>query len=266
MNSLEQERDFFHYIAPKIRELVLGFEGKAAISVQKTSMDYSTEVDIAVEDMIVAELRTRFPNDQILAEEGHSDTVIPNGRIWIIDPICGTTNLGRELTTFCTNIALADNNQLIASCVVDHSQNNYFWSVGDNEVYINDRLLKPKQKTGEMGFVIDVDMGAATKTNVDNDGLERYTVFLNRLLTTTEYIPFSLNTSLGFAYSAIGKIDGFVNIYNHPWDICAASFLLQQAGGVITGIDGQPWTLTTVGAIGARDAAVHKQLLDVYLG
>ena len=158
MSSLKDEVNFFQEIAPMIRQLVQSFDGKASISVQKTSADYATEVDIAVENLIVGEVGTRFPGDQILAEEGHNDTVIPDGRIWIIDPICGTGNIGRGLTSFCTNIALADNHTLIASCVVDHSQNDYFWSVGDSTVYVNDSKLVFKEKTEGLGVVVDVDM------------------------------------------------------------------------------------------------------------
>lgn len=74
----------------------------------------------------------------------------------------------------------------------------------------------------------------------------------------------SLNSSLGFAYTAIGKIDGFLNVYNHPWDICASAFLLQQVGGTLTELDGSEWSITSVGAIGAKDSLVHQKLLAAY--
>ncbi|MDB5167663.1 MAG: inositol monophosphatase [Candidatus Saccharibacteria bacterium] len=262
MSNLTDEAVFFNEIAPKIRELVQSFHGKASISVQKTPEDYATEVDIAVENLIVNEIQARFPNDQILAEEGHNDTVIPDSRIWIIDPICGTGNIGRGLTSFCSNIALADNGILIASCVVDHSQNDYFWSVGDNIVYINDGKLQPLTKPEGLGVVIDVDMGAAN--NLSDKELTKYVAFLRNIITGTTYMPQSLNTSLGFAYTAIGKIDGFVNTYNHPWDICASVFLLQQVGGIITDLDGNPWNIESVGAIGAKDPLIHSKLVELY--
>lgn len=264
MTELKQEATFFNYIAPKIRALVLSFEGKASISVQKTSDDYATEVDIAVENLIVTQIQERFPGDAVMAEESFSDTQIPAGRIWIIDPICGTANIGRGLTSFCTNIALADKGVLIASCVVDHSQNDYFWSLGENKIYVNQELLEHKEKVDGMGILIDVDMGASK--NLTSSSEAHYGSYLKTLVNDTDYMLMSLNTSLGFAYTAIGKIDGFVNVFNHPWDICAASFLLQQADCTITDLKGNPWTITSVGAIGARSPIVHKQLLSAYIG
>ncbi len=86
-----------------------------------------------------------------------------------------------------------------------------------------------------------------------------------KLIQDTSYDVISLNTSLGFAYTALGKTDGFVNVFNHPWDICAASFLIQQSGGVITAMDGSPWTITTVGAIGGKTPEIHKELLNLFV-
>ena len=94
--NLEPEAQFFHDINVAVRNLVQSFGGKAEIAQHKYIVgDYATEIDIAVEEVIIAEIQKRFPGDAILAEETHSDVTITDGRIWIIDTICGTANLGR---------------------------------------------------------------------------------------------------------------------------------------------------------------------------
>ena len=262
--SLQAETDFFHDIADKVRNLVIGLHGKASVAQYKKVLgDYSTEVDIAVEKLIISELKNKIPDDLILAEEGSSKTEISDRRIWIIDPICGTTNLGRGLTSFCTNIALADNQELIAACVIDHSQNEYFWSVGGQKVYINNQLYSRKENKDEFGVVIDVDFGALP--SVTKQQKEKLADAAYSLTRQPGYMLQSLNTSLGFAYTAVNKIDGFINVFNFPWDICAASFLIQQSGGIITDLDGHPWELSSIGAIGAGNEAVHQKLLEAYL-
>lgn len=261
--SLQPESDFFGYIATEVRKLVVSFDGRATVTKYKAiAGDYATEVDVAVEKLIVAEIQKRFPGDLILAEEGYSDVEIPSGRIWIIDPICGTTNLKRGITSFCTNIALADSNVLIASCVIDHSQNDYFWSIGNNEVFINNQPYIPPATNDDVRVVIDLDLSALE--NVDDQQKKNHTNAAFVLSRESGYMLQSLGSSLGFAYTAVGKIDGFINAYNHPWDICAASFLIQQAGGVITQLDGSPWGLTSIGAIGSKNIDIHKKLLNAY--
>jgi myo-inositol-1(or 4)-monophosphatase len=260
MDDLKQEETFFRDICSQVIELVARSKASMVVAEQKGAGDYSTHVDIAVEDLIVNEIKKRFPTDHILAEESHSDVAIGDSRIWIIDPICGTFNLGKGLKNFCTNIALADKNKLIAACVVDHSYNEYIWSTGGNKVYVNDSLYLPVKE--EFGINIDVDFGAVR--NIDEASRQKHNRSLLKLIDETDFDIISLNTSLGFAYTAIGKVDGFITLFNHPWDICAASFLLQQVDGVITTPEGEPWTLTSVGAIGARTPELHKKLLDIF--
>lgn len=261
MENLQQEADFFHFIAKAVQKFVSDKDNDVSIVKHKREGDFSTLIDVGVENLIVKEIKKRFPEDLILAEEGYHNTKFSEKRAWIIDPICGTNNLARGIKNFCTNIALADKNTLIASCVIDHSQNDYCWSIGNKQVYLNTVLFQQNQKRFDV--VIEVDFGSVL--SVEKDQREKHNRFLKKLITDTNYYLISLNSSLGFAYTAIGKVDGFFNIYNNPWDISASSFLIQQSGGIITDLAGKPWTLTATGAIAAREKNIHKKLLDTYL-
>jgi myo-inositol-1(or 4)-monophosphatase len=43
------------------------------------------------------------------------------------------------------------------------------------------------------------------------------------------------------AYVAAGRFDGFWEDGLKPWDVAAASLLVEEAGGVISGTDGSPF-------------------------
>jgi myo-inositol-1(or 4)-monophosphatase len=261
MSDLSKEQEFFKTIVPKVRALTTSYSDEVEVTVNKSlASDFATEVDVAVENLIVAELNKIFPDDQILAEEGYSDVKIPDTRIWVIDPICGTNNLSRNMVNYCTNIALVEGKQVIASIVIDHSQDEYFWSVGGGKVYINDELIK--ETRDDRGVAVDVDLGSVPKVSADLR--ERYVRTLDNLLINTEYMLLSLNSSLNIVYVAVGKTDGLIWMLQHPWDICAGAFLIQQSGKIITDLDGNPWTVDTVGVIVTRNQEIHKVLLDAY--
>lgn len=263
MTMLKKEAEFFAEIANEVRKLVQSFHGTAAIAKhKKLEGDYSTEVDLAVENLIVVKLQKWFPEDEIMAEEGHAETAIPEGRLWVIDPICGTGNLGRGIKNFCTNIALVDSRKPIAACVVDHSQDDYFWSVGDGKVYVNDQPLQPSSE--RLDTFIDVDLGSLP--NVDRALQRQLIQAADSLVAQPGFALVSLDSSLSFAYTAVGKLDGFINSFTHLWDMCAASFLIEQAGGVMTDLYGNAWTVSSKGAIAARNVTLHAKLLDVYVG
>ena len=260
--NLQKEKEFFKNISSLVFKLLSGektftikYKGK------KNILDPVTSSDVAVENLLIKEINNLFPGDAILGEESSADLKIdPNTRTWILDPICGTTNYSRGIKNFCTNISLAYQHKVIAACVLDHAREEFIWSIGNKKVYINDSLAK------EINYpipLIDVDLGGSYYAK-DEKNKRKHTNFIYRILTEANYMPVSYNTSLGFAYSSIGKLDGYFVNFPHVWDVAAANFLIIQKGGIVSDISGKPWNLNSKNVLAARDKAVHKKLLNLY--
>lgn len=261
-SNTEEIKKFFHEISPLVLNLVSRKFKYSSVAKYKgkdqNTMNFVTEADLAVEHMVVEEIKKRFPHDKIVAEENYADTNIENkGRFWIIDPICGTSNFAKDIRLFVTNIALAQDRKLIASCAIDHAQGEYIWSTGNNKIFINEKQASVERKSS--GTVIEVDLGGAMTASRKRK--EQYLTFLSRIVLETNYAPLAYNSSLGFAYASIGRIDGYVCADVNVWDIAAANFLMQASGGIVTRIDGSPWTLESRDAVAARDGKLHAQLV-----
>ena len=65
-----------------------------------------TEVDRACEDAILAVIRARFPDHDIVTEETHIDRT-GSRHVWYVDPLDGTTNFAHGYPFFCASVALA---------------------------------------------------------------------------------------------------------------------------------------------------------------
>ncbi len=263
MVNLQKEKDFFKKVSGLIFKL-LSEEKTFTIKYkgEKNILNPVTSSDIIIENLLIKEINNLFPTDAILGEESSSDLKIdPKVRTWIIDPICGTINYLRGIKNFCTNIALAYKGSIIAACVLDHAKEEFIWSTGNKKVHINDSLAK---EINYLVPLIDVDLGGSYYTE-DGKTKRKYTNFLYRFLTETNFMPVSYNTSLGFAYTAVGKLDGYFVILPHIWDVASANFLLLQSGGTVSDISGKPWNLNSESVLAARDKTVHKKLLDLYL-
>src|SRR6266571_298723 len=63
-----------------------------------------TEADLRVEEMVRAELASRFPDDAVLGEEGGLEGA--SGRVWVVDPVDGTKNFTDRIQIWGTLIAL----------------------------------------------------------------------------------------------------------------------------------------------------------------
>jgi len=84
-------------------KILLG-EGRTHVS-EKGYADFVTEADMAVQSFLIKELRTRYPEADVLSEE--SDEIPDkNGPVFIIDPVDGTTNLIRRLNQSCVALGL----------------------------------------------------------------------------------------------------------------------------------------------------------------
>ncbi|MDO8619569.1 MAG: inositol monophosphatase family protein [Candidatus Daviesbacteria bacterium] len=267
---------FFHQISPQILQLVTKkyrhskivayknevFASSAYKEEYKNSLNFVTETDLEVEEVITTQIKKTFSSDRILAEENYAQTKVgKKGRFWAIDPICGTANFARELKAYVTNITLIKDGQAVASCIVDHAHGEYIWSVGEGKIFIGKKRVKISQKSS--GVMVEVDLTALLRA--DQELKIKYSKFITNLITKTNYYLISQATSLTFAYVALGRVDAYITANTHLWDVAAANFLILQAGGVVTDISGKPWTIDSKSVLAALDEQVHQQLIK-FLG
>ncbi len=94
--------DFIKELALAAGEIIKqGYYKEKIETEHKGSVDLVTEIDLASEKYIIARIRERFPTDSILAEE--KPDLTSSGRVWIIDPLDGTTNFAHKFhpTVIC---------------------------------------------------------------------------------------------------------------------------------------------------------------------
>ncbi|MBZ0269680.1 inositol monophosphatase, partial [bacterium] len=80
-------------IAREAGAILLSFCGGALEIRKKGDVDLVTAADRASEEHILAAIRKRFPDHDILAEEsGGASSVRVGQTLWVVDPLDGTTN------------------------------------------------------------------------------------------------------------------------------------------------------------------------------
>ncbi|PNJ07405.1 IMPA2 isoform 6 [Pongo abelii] len=80
------------------------------VSTKTSAADLVTETDHLVEDLIISELRERFPSHRFIAEEAAASgakCVLTHSPTWIIDPIDGTCNFVHRFPTVAVSIGFA---------------------------------------------------------------------------------------------------------------------------------------------------------------
>jgi myo-inositol-1(or 4)-monophosphatase len=70
--------------------------------------------------------------------------------------------------------------------------------------------------------------------------------------------------ALALAWIAAGRLDGYINFDLKPWDIAAASLLIQEAGGYLSHVESQYDAWSVAGSDGvASNGRIHQGFLQL---
>ncbi|MBD5253088.1 MAG: inositol monophosphatase [Barnesiella sp.] len=188
--------------------------------------DIVTPADKACDALITGEIRRRYPDHSILAEEsGEADS--GSDYRWVIDPIDGTTNFAAGVPICCTSIALEYKGETIVGVVYDPFTDELFTAVKGQGAMLNGHPVRVK--TNDMlshavvstGFPIDKD------TNPDNN-----IDVTARVLPHVRGLRRLGSSAMDICYVAAGVLDAYWEMNLHAWDVAAALLILHEAGGV----------------------------------
>jgi myo-inositol-1(or 4)-monophosphatase len=93
------------------------------------------------------------------------------------------------------------------------------------------------------------------------DRLDEYTRHFAAITRATSGIRRAGSAALDLCDVACGRFDAFWELTLSPWDIAAGILLVQEAGGVVTDLDGNPARVGHT-PIAAGNPAMHRWLLE----
>ena len=220
----------------------------------KSRNDFVSEVDRNAEQAIIRELRSKYPDHAIVAEESgrHSG----NDYQWIIDPLDGTTNYLHGFPQFSISIALLYRGRLEHGLVYDPLHDEMFTASRGEGALLNDRRLRVSDRSGLEGALIGTGIPFR-----DLRHLDAYLGMMKALVRDTAGIRRPGSAALDFAYLAAGRLDGFWELGLSQWDFAAGALLVREAGGVVTDLAGGDRFLQT-GNVIAGSVKVHKAMQE----
>ena len=182
---------------------------------KKGPRDFVTKTDKRVEEILIKELTKAKKNYSFLTEESGKIENNDKDKIWIIDPIDGTTNFLHGIPHFAISIALKIDNDLISALIHDPIKNEIFFAEKSNGSYYNNHRIRVSSKSDIEDCLFSSDQNglkfAYPDLNMRNSGC----------------------AALDLAYVGSGRLDGFFHNKINLWDIAAGILIVQEAGGTI---------------------------------
>ena len=115
------------------------------------------------------------------------------------------------------------------------------------------------------------DQGIAVSDNsntlwLGGRGLHAANTVRNAMLEKRWYI-WQFSSSIAYPYTAAGRVSGLVHFATHlpmtPVHTAAGCFVTEEAGGIVTDTDGNPWDLEATTFILAATQELHNELREI---
>ncbi|ULR42254.1 inositol monophosphatase family protein [Rhizobium sp. K102] len=228
----------------------------------KAPRDYQTEIDVAVERIIVEEITKAFPDYAIQGEEAVGNrTGGPDTPIIYIDPIDGTTNYAWGVPHFGMTIAIAEGGRLVAGVVYDAMQDELFSAERGGGAYLDGERIR----CADVGDIENVLIGAGLPIPGQVKAVAEETYFdaIKRLMANTAGVRRLGSAALSIAYVACGRLDGFFEDGLSIHDFGASALMVEEAGGIVTRFSGAE--VDGKGDILAASKALHPWLKEGFL-
>ncbi len=219
----------------------------------KGHRDVVTEADVAVERAVLAILAEEFPDHAILSEETASDGW-SDGWMWVCDTIDGTRNFAQGLPHFAFSLALCHGGQPVLGLTTQPLLGWEFLAARGQGLTLNGKPAAVSQRTALRESVVALDLAFDSAVGASQLDLAR------ALWTGVQGIRVSGSAALGFAYAAAGLWDAYVHRGLKPWDVAAGIILVEEGGGAVTAMGGQPIDIRAVEAAAGAPPVVRELL------
>ena len=235
--DLGREREVTERLCRDAAAIVKGYFGSGIAVEQKPGEGPVTQADREASELIVRGLRAAFPNDGILSEEASDDgSRVGAERVWMIDPLDGTSDFVRGRDGFAVMVGLLVGDRPALGMVLQPTSGVlYRASLGAGAERVG--------PDGQVSYlrVSAVDDFAAVRLVASKshrgESIDRVRAALG---ITDEFNIGSVGLKLGLI--ARGERDLYVNPESHSslWDTLAPEAILVEAGGRLSDLGGAP--------------------------
>ena len=244
--------------------------------------DLVTQYDTAVEQFLRTRLLALLPEAGFMGEESFAAQDWTDYEwLFIVDPIDGTTNFIQGFANSCVSVALLHNGQPEYGLVYNPYVDELYWAQRGKGAYLERRdsgvpgvpqfaerspLRGKSFPSGEAKRLACGDRDLAHSLLIFGSALyypDEQALTLALFQTAYPLVQdvrrFG-SAALDLCYIAAGRAGVFFEARLCPWDYAAGGLIAQEAGAVVTQLDGRPLALYEKGSVLVGAKTAHAAL------
>jgi len=205
-------------------------EAVQTATTKSSPTDPVTAADRAAEALIVDSIIQDRPDDSIVGEEG-ANRAGSSEVSWHIDPIDGTTNYLYGYPAFAVSVAAEIGDAIVAGAVLNASTGDLFSACRGEPAICNDEPIRVTQKAELSSALI------ATGFSYLPERRAIQAEVLGQLLPAIRDMRRGGSAALDLCSVASGQVDAYFESGLNKWDYAAGWIIVEQAGGVCSGLN-----------------------------
>lgn len=227
--------DFMRSVAVEAGEIFQ--RPQSILSRKEGGGNYTTEVDVVMQRHIIRRIREEFPRAVIIAEENEACSQTPHElnklEVFIIDPLDGTTNAKNGLPIYGPSIARMKNGVVTHGVILDIARKRLYSAEQGKGAFSGDGKQLRVTDSGLRDQIVFFGSPYSDEDFVENENLRSKVKASGARLETLG------SSVIESAYVAEGVAALYYEVGLKPWDVAAAKILVEEAGGIVRGRDGE---------------------------
>ncbi|WP_435193993.1 inositol monophosphatase family protein [Natronomonas sp. EA1] len=217
--------------------------------------DVVTQADRDAQRAVIEVIRESAPEDAIVGEEEDELKTVPeSGPAWVIDPIDGTNNYVRDIPVWATSVAVVEDGAAVAAANVLPALGDAYLA-DDSGASLNGEPISVSDRSDPETFTVCPTVWWPF------DRRDEYAAACREIVERFGDLRRFGSAQAVLSMVAAGSLDAAItNVDVNPWDTVAGAYLVEQAGGVVTDLEGERWTHASRGIV-ASNGEAHDEVL-----
>ncbi|OGO02049.1 MAG: hypothetical protein A2Y72_05895 [Chloroflexi bacterium RBG_13_53_26] len=229
-------------------------EDPELLRLRTSAKEAATVYDKMADRLIVQGIRDAYPDHSLLTEEsgllkGDADW------LWIVDSLDGTGDFADWNPFFAVCLALMHKSDLVLGVIYAPAINEFYVAEKGDGAYLNRRRITVSN-VPHLGQSYVFYCEGGEKDRARTGGI------MGRVYPKVMDLRKLGSAGLETAWVAAGKGEAYFTTKIEPWDVAPGVLLVREAGGEVTGFQGERWQLERSDLV-FSNGRVHSALLDL---
>lgn len=230
-----------------------------------TATDFVSDVDIAAGIAVVQTILEHDPHAEVVVEEPEvcEELEITPGsldaeRVWVVDPLDGTTSYLHSYPCFSVSVALLEGGQPVAGAVYNAAADEMNSAARGQGAFRNGMQVQvtSARTVGEALLITGFPYDRTAPLD------RQLSVLAAFLRNPVHGIRRDGSAAIDCCHVAGARADGYWEFSLMPWDMAAGVLIAQEAGAKVTDTEGCEWSPRTSSLVVANPV-LHDAMLEV---